>query len=273
VRADPGQLEQVVMNLAANARDAMPGGGTLTLATENTVVADDAGRDHPEMVPGEYATLTVTDTGRGIDAETLPRIFEPFFTTKEVGKGTGLGLATVYGIIKQSEGFIYCTSAPGRGTTFTIHLPLVRGAAPEARQQPRRPERAGGGERILVVEDEQAIRSLIVSILERGGYRPLAARGAEEARAAAAAEVFDLLLTDVVMPATSGPELARRLRESRPGLRVLYMSGFADHPAIQQAPGSADGEMLRKPFTVEEILARVRAALDAPPSPDQVPKN
>ncbi len=265
VRADPGQLEQVVMNLAANARDAMPGGGTLTLATSLTDVPDDPGREHPEMPPGGYVTLTVSDTGRGIDREVLSRIFEPFFTTKALGKGTGLGLATVYGIIKQSEGFIYCASEPGRGAAFTIHLPRAGGEVPEASRQPREAPRAGGGERILVVEDEQAIRSLIVSILARGGYRPLGAAGAGDALAAAVTDAFDLVLTDVVMPQTSGPELVRQLRDSRPGTRVLYMSGFADHPAVPEGTGSTGEDLLRKPFTAEELLARVRSALDEEP--------
>ena len=261
-RADPGQLEQVIMNLAANARDAMPGGGTLTLATSNSSVTGDAGREHPEMAPGGYVTLEVSDTGKGIDGETLPRIFEPFFTTKALGKGTGLGLATVYGIIKQSEGYIYCTSEPGRGASFTIHLPRVSGEAPEAKTPSPQLGRLSGSERILVVEDEHAIRSLILSILARSGYHAVGARDASEALALAAASPFDLLLADVVMPQMSGPELGRQLQQAHPSLRVLYMSGFADHPAVHQGADRGGEDLLRKPFTAEELLARIRSALD-----------
>jgi PAS domain S-box-containing protein len=268
ILADQGQLEQVLMNLAANARDAMPAGGTLTLATATRVVAADPGREHPEVTPGRYVELCVTDTGRGIDRDILPRIFEPFFTTKALGQGTGLGLATVYGIIKQSEGYIYCASEPSAGTTFTILLPVVPGGIPETVPPPRDPRSLAGSETVLVVEDEQAIRELIRTVLRRNGYRVLTARNGEEALAAAAAEAgtIELLLTDVVMPRMSGPELGRRIREVCPNARVLYMSGFTDHPAVREGAAAEGEQLVRKPFTAEVLLERVRAALDAGPA-------
>jgi len=258
----------VLMNLAANARDAMPAGGTLTLASSTRVVATDPGREHPEVSPGSYVELCVTDTGRGIDRDILPRIFEPFFTTKALGQGTGLGLATVYGIIKQSEGYIHCASEPLAGTTFTILLPLAPGEVPGAAPAPRAPRSLGGSESVLVVEDEEAIRGLVSTVLGRHGYRVRTARNGEEALAEAAAEAdrLHLLLTDVVMPRMSGPELGRRVREICPHARVLYMSGFTDHPAMREDTAVEGEQLIRKPFTAEALLERVRAALDAGPA-------
>jgi PAS domain S-box-containing protein len=263
-RADQGQLEQVIMNLAANARDAMPNGGTLTLTTANRSFKNDNDREHSEVALGEYVTLAVNDTGAGIDREILPRIFEPFFTTKALGKGTGLGLATVYGIIKQSEGYIYCASEPGAGTTFTIYLPRVHGESVETKKPSREHGSLTGSETVLVVEDEDAIRGLVLSILGKSGYRATGARNGEEALAAASssAGAIHLLLTDVVMPQMSGPDLGRKLQEKYSGIRILYMSGFADHPAVQQGARDRLIDMIRKPFTAEALLAKIRDVLD-----------
>jgi CheY-like chemotaxis protein len=212
----------------------------------------------------EYITLEVRDTGAGIDREVIPRIFEPFFTTKALGKGTGLGLATVYGIIKQSEGYIYCASEPGAGTAFTIYLPRVHGENVETNKPPREPRSLTGSETVLVVEDEDAIRGLILSILAKSGYRATGARNGEDALAAASSSAgpVHLLLTDVVMPQMSGLDLGRRLQEIRPDIRILYMSGFADHPAVQQGTRDRRIDMIRKPFTAATLLAKIRGALD-----------
>jgi len=263
VRADPGQMEQVIMNLAANARDAMPRGGTLSFQTANVDLDAAAARVHPEMAPGQYVTLTVSDTGSGMDGQTLERIFEPFFTTKELGKGTGLGLATVYGIVKQSGGYIYCSSEMGVGTSFQIHLPRVfemRSADPGS-QPDVRPGRRGGI--VLLVEDEEALRNYCREILERNGYDVLVAASGE-----AALELIrsprrevDLLLTDVVMPRMSGPELGRRLRVLQPDVRILYMSGYAEDPVSRHGILEPGADLVEKPFDGAGLLRRVRASL------------
>jgi two-component system, cell cycle sensor histidine kinase and response regulator CckA len=266
VRADQGQIEQVAMNLAANARDAMPGGGVLTIATAGRTFGPEGAGEHAEIPPGDYVTLEVSDTGVGIDRDTLSRIFEPFFTTKEVGHGTGLGLATVYGIVKQSGGFIYCDSEPGAGTTFTVYLPSVRGEILEnaavrgARSRP-------GSESVLVVEDEEAIRNFILSILRRNGYEATGAGGGAEALSIFSVRTagFHLLLTDIVMPQMSGLELGRRIAESDPAVKVLYMTGYSAHPLVQAGPPNGEIDILRKPFTAEELLKRIRETLDAQP--------
>ncbi len=263
-RADQGQLEQVIMNLAANARDAMPQGGVLTLATGNRIVGEGSDRERPEIAHGEYITLAVSDTGMGIDKDILPRVFEPFFTTKAVGKGTGLGLATVYGIIKQSEGYVYCASEPGAGTTFTIFLPRARDGTIEAKKPVKESGSLTGSETILVVEDEEAILGFILPILARSGYKATGARDGEEALAVAASRTdpIHLLLTDVVMPQMSGPDLGRKLKELRPDMRILYMSGFTDHPAVQQGVRDNQVDMLRKPFAADALLRKIREVLD-----------
>ena len=264
IRADQGQLEQVTMNLAANARDAMPRGGILTIRTAAYSFGAEGTPEHTEMVPGSYVTLEVSDTGVGIDKETLARIFEPFFTTKEVGHGTGLGLATVYGIIKQSNGYIYCTSQPGAGTIFTVYLPRVsdpvteKSTIVETRSQP-------GSESVLVVEDEEAICNFILSILRRNGYDATGARSGAEAMSIFSSRpgAFRLVLADVVMPRMSGVELGRWVAEADKSVRILYMTGYSKHALVQaDSPGGAL-EILHKPFTPEQLLKKIREALDA----------
>src|SRR6266550_6057633 len=261
--ADPGQLEQVLVNLAVNARDAMPQGGRLTIATGNFQVAEGAAVAVP---PGHYVVLRVTDTGTGMDAATMERAFEPFFTTKPKGKGTGLGLATVYGIVRQSGGHVEVESAPGAGTTFRVYLPRVEAPLDAARGPSPVAAPAAGNETILVAEDERLVRVLAQKVLERAGYRVVVAVGGADALALAErhAGPIHLLLTDVVMPEMNGRELARRLAALRPGLRVLYMSGYADEAVAQHGvldPGTA---FLQKPFTPEGLAKKVRGVLDEP---------
>jgi two-component system, cell cycle sensor histidine kinase and response regulator CckA len=259
ILADRAQVEQVIINLAANARDAMPAGGTLVIETGSRLV-----ESHHLVKKGEYAMLTVRDTGVGMSPETQARLFEPFFTTKEVGKGTGLGLAMAYGIVKQSEGYIFCDSAVGRGTTFTMYFPRVH----QASDAPARPAAADGGTRgeetILLVEDEEAVRRLCHSILARRGYHVLEAANGEEALAVIARRrcTIHLLLTDVVMPHMSGPELAARVRETCRGVRILYMSGHADKSLVHHGALDPGIDLVEKPFEAEALLLRVRAALD-----------
>jgi PAS domain S-box-containing protein len=260
VSADPGQLEQVILNLAVNARDAMPDGGRLSIETSE-IEADAAFlRRHPEAGPGRYAVLTVSDSGQGMDAPTVERIFEPFFTTKEVGRGTGLGLATVYGIVRQSGGVIAVQSAPGQGATFRVYLPRVDG--PGEREAARRPDVQGGSETVLVCEDEPELRALVRQVLEQRGYTVLEARNAAHALDIAAGHQgrIDLLLTDVIMPGLNGAELASRL-ERHPGLRVLFISGYADDVLGQRTVGTGI-PLLAKPFGGAALARAVRTVLD-----------
>ena len=267
VRADAGQVEQVVMNLAVNARDAMPAGGTLTVETRNAdVTVARRTEEQAPMPPGRYVELRVSDTGVGIDAETRRHIFEPFFTTREKGTGTGLGLATVYGIVKQSGGFIWVDSEPGRGATFTIHLPQVAEGVETA--EPGRPVRTSiaGTETVLLVEDEAAVRTVARESLRIHGYRVIEAPDGEVALrvAADAGAGIDLLLTDVVMPGLSGPALADRLRAERPGIRVLYMSGYTDDALGPHGVLEPGLNYLQKPFAPEVLAQKVRQVLDLP---------
>ena len=264
ISADAGQLEQVLVNLAVNARDAMPDGGTLTIETSDVVLDEAFGRRRGvAMASGRYVRLAVRDTGTGMDEATRSRVFEPFFTTKEIGRGTGLGLSTVYGIVKQSNGYVWVTSEPGKGATFEIYLPHAAGAAPDERD-PAPPAAPPGSETILLVEDEHAVRSLARRILERQGYTVLEARhGAEALRIATErAEPIDLLLTDVVMPEMSGSELARQLAAVRPGIPLLYMSGYTDDVIIRRGALEPGMAFLEKPFTANALVRRVREVLD-----------
>jgi PAS domain S-box-containing protein len=271
VRADPGQIEQVLLNLAVNSRDAMPGGGTLTISTANVVLDQRGGAfsgpGAAETPPGRYALLEVTDTGCGMSEAVKARAFEPFFTTKAVGKGTGLGLSTVYGIVKQSGGHIELTSVPGRGTSFRIYLPQ-QDKAPEA-VLPQERLAPGGKETILLVEDEDGVRKLARRVLEDKGYRVIAAADGEEALAACErhAGAIDLLLTDAVMPRLGGGELARRVRAMRPGVKVLFMSGFTDSALVRQGVASGQVDCLVKPYSPNDLAQAVREALDRPTAP------
>lgn len=263
VKADQSQIEQVIMNLAVNARDAMPAGGKLKIQTANARLDQVYARTHQGSRVGNYVLLSVTDTGTGMDTSTLAHIFEPFFTTKERGKGTGLGLATVYGIVKQSNGYIWVDSAPGKGASFQIYLPLHVGqAADEQKLNPG--EKLQGSESILLVEDSEPLKKLAQKFLEAGGFRVLSAGSGEEAVEVAANHggTFDLLLTDVVMPGMNGRVLAEQLLPRQPGMRVLYMSGYTDsfiagHGVLE--PGT---HLLHKPFTDEVLIRKVREVLD-----------
>jgi PAS domain S-box-containing protein len=262
-RVDPLQVEQVIMNLAINARDAMPTGGKLRIATGTVTPTEEDRQRHPGLKPGPYARLTVDDTGCGMDAATLARLFEPFFTTKGPGKGTGLGLATVYGIVKQSEGFIDVDSEVGRGTTFHVHFPIVPGQA-ESRALAEPVLAPRGTETILVAEDEAGVRDIARLALESHGYRALTARDGEEALAIAqeAADEIDLLVTDVVMPEMSGPRLAEKLRAREPGLKVLFLSGYTEDAVLRHGIQQAQVHFLQKPFTPFALAKKVREILD-----------
>jgi two-component system, cell cycle sensor histidine kinase and response regulator CckA len=256
VLADRGQMEQVVLNLAVNARDAMPEGGTLTIATGVTELDGDYARLHPGVHPGRYAELTVSDTGTGIPADVAARMFEPFYTTKPAGKGTGLGLSTVYGIVTQAGGSVGVDSAEGTGTTVRVYLPCTDAPAMDTRV-------AGGpGRTILIVDDEPAMLEVASRILRKDGYATLEAGTCEEALALAASADFELLLTDSVMPGMSGPTLAERIAELRPGLRVLHMSG--NSAGVLSQDRIRDGELafVQKPFTPRDLLDSVHAALE-----------
>jgi two-component system, cell cycle sensor histidine kinase and response regulator CckA len=263
VRADPGQIEQVIMNLAINAGDAMPRGGTLTIATRNFEVERSYGREQVMVQRGRYVSLEVIDTGIGMDEATRARIFEPFFTTKGLGKGTGLGLATVYGIVKQSGGYIWVESELGRGTRFRIDLPRASGGKTLSHPATRKTPAPAGRETILVVEDEDAVRDLARRVLQHSGYTVFEARNGKEALALAAEHrgTIDLLLTDVVMPGMSGPDLAAEMVRQRPSVKVLYISGYTAETLAAHGDLNA-ANLLPKPFTGDALTRRIREALN-----------
>jgi two-component system, cell cycle sensor histidine kinase and response regulator CckA len=266
VYSDPGQLEQVIMNLVVNARDAMPTGGKLTIETSRVELDEEYAAAHWPATTGRYAMLAVSDTGVGMDEETRSHIFEPFFSTKEQGKGTGLGLATVYGIVKQSAGFIWVYSEPGNGATFKIYLPLHESAAAVAAEDQTDEQRAPlGSETVLVVEDSKSVRDIARRVLERQGYRVLDASLASDALQLATASdgPIHLLLTDVIMPEMSGRVLAEKFALLQPKSKVLYMSGYTDDAVIRHGVLRAKTAFLQKPFTAEALARRVREVLDS----------
>ena len=262
IKADPGHVEQVVMNLAVNARDAMKKGGKLTIETANVEFdAADTGR-HVAVPPGAYVMLTMTDTGTGMDAETQARIFEPFFTTKGPGEGTGLGLATVYGIVQQSAGIILVESQPGHGTTFKIYLPRVQ-EAPAKREPPSLPSRSQGSETILVVAVEDMIRALVCWVLKKSGYTVLEAKNGADALLLAGrhAGTIDLIISEMAMPSMAGGELAGRLTASRPHIKILFLSGHADDAIIQDGVLAPNTAFLEKPFVPRTLARKVLEVL------------
>ncbi len=264
VKADQGQIEQVIMNLVINGRDAMPEGGKLMIETASVKLDKAYACRHPPVVPGSYALLAVTDTGIGMDAKTQAHIFDPFFTTKEMGKGTGLGLATVYGVVKQSGGYIWVYSEPGKGTTFKTYLPLVEESPEPAGLRATRAEPSRGSETILLVEDEESLRVMTRTLLVQSGYHVLDADSGAQALEIAHRheETIHLLLTDVVLPGMRGRELAERMVLFRPDLRVLLMSGYTDHAIAAQGVLDVGTFFLQKPFTRDALTREVRKVLD-----------
>lgn len=261
-RADAGQLEQVLMNLVVNAKDAMPAGGKLVIQTGTIVVDENHRRGQQFIHPGRYVTLSVSDTGTGMDKETQSRIFEPFFTTKEKGKGTGLGLSTVYGIVKQSAGYVMVQSEEGRGTTFHIYLPQVEGTA-EKHTTPTSDAASGGSETILLVEDEESVRQLVRDTLTTKGYKVLEAEGGEAGVSLSArhAGKIHLVITDVVMPGVGGPEMVKQLSLSRPEMKVLYLSGYTEDSIINDGSIESGTAFLQKPFSLQNLSRKVREVL------------
>ncbi len=265
MRSDRGQIEQVLANLVVNARDAMPEGGKLTIETRNELLDESYVEAHPYVKTGPYVMVSVSDTGCGMDEDTRAKIFEPFFTTKEFGKGTGLGLATVYGIVKQSGGSVEVYSEPGRGSVFKVYLPRVDGAATESGATPGRPVTRGGRETILLVEDQAKVRALAVTILTSYGYRVLDAGTGAEALAICETrnEPLDLLVTDVVLPGMNGREIAEGVGKAYPGIKTLFMSGYTEDATVLNRVLNEGGAFLPKPFTPDGLAARVREVLDA----------
>lgn len=264
ISVDPGQMMQVILNLAVNSRDAMPYGGTLSIQTENIAPAENSKDDFTMFFSGEYVKLTVSDTGGGMDEETLAHIFEPFYTTKEVGKGTGLGLATVYGIVKQSGGHIRVASKPDRGTTFSIYFPLLSENEAAENQNSPAGDLPSGSETVLLVEDEQMVRQLICRILESSGYKIIEAADGQEALSICRAQNLkvDLLITDVVMPEMSGHELAKKLIEDYPEMKIVYMSGYTNDIVTRHGITKDRANFIQKPFSPEELTRKVHQLLN-----------
>jgi PAS domain S-box-containing protein len=273
-RADAGQLEQVIMNLVVNAKDAMPEGGKLTLQSADVTVRQNFSEQR-FIQPGRYTVISVADTGHGMDKETQSRIFEPFFTTKEKGKGTGLGLSTVYGIVKQSNGYVFAQSEPGAGTTFYVYLPRVEECAEELSQPKTAQKEAGGCETVLLVEDEESVRELVRLTLRTRGYRVLEAENGECGLQVAESfkEHIDILITDVVMPGIGGRELAKKLVSQRPDISVLYLSGYTEDAVITHGAAGPGIAFLQKPFTLQNLAKKVREVLRSRPDPKALGKS
>jgi two-component system cell cycle sensor histidine kinase/response regulator CckA len=271
VRADPGQIEQVIMNLALNARDAMPNGGKLTLETENMELDASYASEHEPLQPGRYVMLAVSDTGTGMSPDTQAHIFEPFFTTKEVGKGTGLGLSMVYGIVKQSGGYIWVYSEPGRGTSFKIYLPRVDQLAEAIALEKRPASVRRGTETILLVEDDAQLRALTSSVLIHCGYKVLSAAGTEEGLALCRENHRDihLLVTDVIMPGMNGRQLAEQVKQISPSTKILYVSGYTSNAIVHYGVLDPGLRFLPKPFSLAALVAKVREVLDGSDAPDR----
>jgi two-component system, cell cycle sensor histidine kinase and response regulator CckA len=263
VLVDPSQIEQVVMNLVVNARDAMPKGGKLTIETANVILDETYASDHENVSPGPHVMLAVVDTGHGMDRATQARIFEPFFTTKEVGRGTGLGLSTVFGVVRQSGGHVYVYSEPGKGAAFKVYFPRVTGSEPVL-QAHRAVAPRSSSETVLVLEDEEQVRRVVVAMLQRGGYRVIEATRAAEALEIASDPTLtiDLLLTDIVMPGMSGPEVVQLMREVRPSLKAICMSGYTDETVVRHGILESGIAFLQKPITPDSLRHKVRSVLD-----------
>jgi CheY-like chemotaxis protein len=265
-RADPTRIRQIVMNLALNARDAMPDGGILTFETANISVDEATARIHADAMPGDYVVLAVGDTGSGMDPEAVRQLFEPFFTMKEQGRGRGLGLATIHGIVNQHGGYVSVESDAGTGTTFRVHLPRAEEAPEQVGEPEGRVEEVRGEETVLIVEDQRKVRDLVRDILEEQGYRVIAAEDVEDAQRIARdfGAAIDLLLTDAVMPRMNGQELYARIARERPDIRVLYMSGYPEDAIGDRGILDSGIRFVRKPFSPRSLTEEVRAALDAP---------
>jgi CheY-like chemotaxis protein len=267
VRADAGQIEQIIMNLCVNAQDAMPMGGMLTLAIEEVFLDDSMMKTDPEALPGEYVLLMVSDTGTGMDEETLMHIFEPFYSTKDKAKGTGLGLSTVFGIVKQHSGFIKVSSEPGKGSIFRIYLPKIEDLSEpdgKASEDSRPKEKVGGTETILVVEDNPQVRDLVHRVLNKLGYLVISAEDGQECQMLLEEydDPIDLLITDVIMPDMNGKELYETILRSRPGLPVIYISGYTDEVIGKHGVLEKGVDLIHKPFTSQALAEMVRKVLD-----------